>query len=250
MKLPRGAAGEKEKRQWQRFLQSAIDEELVNHTGLELINRQFARLDEHEHNVTVSTFSLSNSPCLNVWYRLFDPSHGLEEFGGELAWYKDYSPDEDHPVIYLSWFDAWASAVWFRWKEESCQLPRESQWEYACKFETRWDWNYWWGDEFDSEKANAENSLGKTSPPNPKHANNLGLMDLHGNVLEWCMDHYREKHDATVDDSRGSTERSRVLRGGSFDVNAVGCRSSFRNSRLPSVAVQVSGVRFARARKS
>ena len=88
---------------------------------------------------------------------LFDPAHAAKR--------DECSDDNEQPVIYVSWYDAWAFCLWARWKDRSCRLPEEHEWEYAAKAGTPWDWNYWWGDDFDETKCNAEWKVGHTTPP-------------------------------------------------------------------------------------
>ena len=69
-------------------------------------------------------------------------------------------------------------------------------------------------------------------PPNA-----FGLYDLHGNVWEWCLDHWHENYeDAPTDGSAWLTEAetaNRLLRGGAWHSNPQNCRSASRNSNAP-----------------
>ena len=65
-------------------------------------------------------------------------------------------------------------------------LPPEAQWEYACRAGTSGPYGGtgapdamgWYG----------KNSGRVTHPVGEKRANDFGLYDMHGNVLEWCED--------------------------------------------------------------
>ncbi len=75
-------------------------------------------------------------------------------------------------------------------------------------------------------------------------ANAWGLNDMHGNVWEWCLDHWHWSYDgapcdgsAWVDDEGTNpekvTEKGRLLRGGSWGSSPKGCRSACRNHGGP-----------------
>ena len=80
-----------------------------------------------------------------------------------------------------------------------------------------------------------------------KKPNPWGLHDMHGNVWEWCQDWwgvYPTGHvtNPVVED----TGPGRVLRGGSFYLNAADLRSANRNDDQPDNRFNDVGFRAAR----
>lgn len=116
--------------------------------------------------------------------------------------------------------------------QRTYRLPTEAEWEYACRADTTSRW--FCGDDPASLvpyawfKANGE---GMTHPVGTKLPNAWGLFDLHGNVFEWCADHYttNDYGRASLVDPQGSPEGPyRVVRGGEFQRHPWGCRSAYR----------------------
>jgi formylglycine-generating enzyme required for sulfatase activity len=147
-------------------------------------------------------------------------------------------------VIYVSWYDAWVYCKWARWEGEDCYLPTESEWEYAAKGGKPWDWDYWWhATEYNADLCNGNNQKGKTVPPQDERANPFGLKDMLGNVLEWCADWYQKKYGGAK-----KATSARVLRGGSWRINPLLCRSADRRCNHPTNRNFDVGFRVARAR--
>jgi len=103
---------------------------------------------------------------------------------------------------------------------EKVQLPTEAQWEKAARGT---DGRIWpWGNEWDANKCNnSETGAKQTTPVGnyPQGASPYGLMDIAGNVLEWCADWYDENYYASAPDRNPpgvSSGTWRVLRGGSW----------------------------------
>ena len=247
---------------------SALIEHQTNGSGFAVIeNALFG--EENETwlaDLPVASFDFGRSPVLNEWYRLFVPDHGL----APTPWaeeYKDYSGTPRHPAIYISFYDAWAFCLWVHFAGASCRLPWEREWEYVAKLGVKPDWHYWWHESrFDDNKANAFQKKRKpaTSPPSPDHASpatkaldtsGRGIMDLLGNVWEWCQDRYevtawknREGSPGNPSDVTKHPDMSRVLRGGSFNnLVPVNCRASIRIHGHPSIIDYNGGFRAARA---
>jgi formylglycine-generating enzyme required for sulfatase activity len=133
------------------------------------------------------------------------------------------------------------------------RLPSEAEWEYACRAGTTTPFHF--GETITTDLANYDG----TDDPDGKWsgsygigtkgiyrqettpvgsfgvANAFGLYDMHGNVWEWCMDHWHENYEgAPVDGSAwigpsASEHASRLLRGGSWSNNPRSCRSAFRS---------------------
>ena len=73
--------------------------------------------------------------------------------------------------------------------------------------------------------------------------NAFGLHDMHGNVLELCLDALAPYTAAPVQDPFVAIGPARVLRGGDWRARDVDCRSGVRSSRAPHVSTDRYGFR-------
>ena len=120
-------------------------------------------------------------------------------------------------------------------------LPTEAQWEYACRAGTTTALNsgknitndYGVCPNMDEVGWYRYNSDSKPHPVGQKQPNAWGLYDMHGNIVEWCLDLYKEHYPTSpVTDpvELNTGDASRVSRGGSWGFDPLWCRSA---ARLP-----------------
>ncbi|MBO7108149.1 MAG: formylglycine-generating enzyme family protein, partial [Verrucomicrobia bacterium] len=131
----------------------------------------------------------------------------------------------------------------------------EAQWEYVCRAGTTTSLNSGkdLSDRYECPEMDEVgwywfNSGNKTHPVGQKKPNKWGIYDMHGNVWEWCLDWYGSYPSSAVTDPKGpATGSDRVLRGGSWDCGANGCRSANRFDRNPDFGNYIDGFRVALA---
>ena len=149
---------------------------------------------------------------------------------------------KDHPVVYVSFYDAVAYCNW-RTKIDKegfeYRLPTEKEWEQAAQGPD--GRIYPWGDEFDKNKCNTyESGIGDTTPVDkyPEGRSPYGCYDMAGNVWEWIDSWYDKK------------ETAKVLRGGSWDDFAQErARCANRYGGFPGFRFSVMGFRCVRTLK-
>jgi formylglycine-generating enzyme required for sulfatase activity len=129
------------------------------------------------------------------------------------------------------------------------RLPYEAEWEYACRAGATNRFSF--GDTpalGDSFAWTAENSDASTHPVGLKRPNAWGLMDMHGNVWEWCLDWFEPyPAKALIDPTGPATSKYKVFKGGGWnqDVEYAGASSRFMMS--PSNGIHFVGFRVALA---
>ena len=124
-------------------------------------------------------------------------------------------------------------------------IPTEAQWEYACRAGTSTTYSY-------GNSANGyymwyySNSSSQSHEVGTKQPNVWGLYDMHGNLLEWCLDWLGSSLSGN-DPVGSSSGYSRVLRGGGWDILDRYCTSSDRHYYYsPSYSDNNNGFRLVR----
>jgi formylglycine-generating enzyme required for sulfatase activity len=206
-----------------------------------------------QHQVSVRPFLMGRYPVTQAqWKAIANRT--------DLKVKTDLDPDpskfkgDDHPVEQVSWYEA----VEFcdrlsRLTSHTYRLPTEAEWEYACRANTETPFHFgetittdlanYCGEDDKNDPEEYPGHYGRgpkgvyrktTTPVNHFHplANAFGLCDMHGNVWEWCLDHWHDNYEgAPTDGSAWLTENekaSRVRRGGSWVNIPRDCRSACR----------------------
>jgi len=206
-----------------------------------------------QHQVTVRAFYLARFPVTQAEYQEImgkNPSH----FAGQ-----------DLPVEQTSWFDAVEycnkrsekegltpayeinrnTVTWNR-EADGYRLPTEAEWEYACRAGTQTP--FYSGTSVNEAGWHIGNSGARTHPVGEKQANDWGLYDMHGNVLEWCWDWLGNYPSQANDNPSGpASGTGRVYRGGCWYFQANQIRSAYRFGNNPNMRSFIIGFRVARS---
>jgi formylglycine-generating enzyme required for sulfatase activity len=188
------------------------------------------------HQVTIASFWMSKYPITQAQYQAI--------MGKNPSCFKG----DQRPVEQVSWRDAIAFCEKLREVgDRSFRLPSEAEWEYACRART--ETPFYFGETISIEQVNHIQHYKQTTDVGKFLANAFGLHDMHGNVWEWCADHWHGNYDgAPIDGSAWKTSNDsdpRLLRGGSWYYNPDFCRSAFRNLNSPGNADNGIGFRVA-----
>lgn len=226
-------------------------------------------------------FAVSRTPVTRREFKVFVEATSLETSRGALvcrndriyfdprgSWNSPGIPQaDDHPVTCVTWYEAREYA---RWLSEITgaryRLLSEAEWEYAARAgETR---PFASGPVIEPEMANYDWRLSYAAGPrrwsyrrstssvskHEPHANHWGLLDMHGNVAEWCEDSWHPQRVDAPQDGRaianhrtvGAGDDLRVTRGGSWRDGPRALRAAARSFAPALQRADNIGFRIAR----
>jgi len=209
-----------------------------------------------QHEVTLGSFFMAQTPITQAQWRVVA---GWQKVGRDLKPDPSRFKGAKRPVEQVSWFDALEFCR--RLSQRTGQrygLPSEAQWEYACRAGSTTPFHF--GAMLTPEVANYDcNSVYENGPKGTYReqtidvasfpANGWGLHDMHGNVREWCEDHWHDSYNFAPGDDQpwlipaAAADERRLLRGGSWFSFPGYCRSAFRNYPYPGDAGSYDGFR-------
>ncbi len=190
---------------------------------------------------------------LQYWISKFEISFNqylafCEDTGTKTPYDENWGRD-NRPVINISWFDATSYCEWLSIKTGlAFRLPTEAEWEKASKGnENR---VYPWGDNKPTiVHANYNYNIEKTSEIGsyPSGISPYGLLDMSGNLREWCLDWYDEHYykDSPTFNPKGPLEGEfKVIRGGGWGYDQSFLRTTDRNRWIPTDSSNEIGFRI------
>jgi formylglycine-generating enzyme required for sulfatase activity len=195
------------------------------------------------HKVTLSPFAISKYELTNAEFEAFNPKHRQYRDG--------HSWRDNEPVIYTSWRDIAKYCNWLskkhgleqvynektyaiNLKANGFRMPTEAEWEYVAtgRGEAR---EYPWGNEkpqsgvhgnfidpetLDEVKPNLRSSFAHGAMVVGSYSSGAsrdGVLDLAGNVGEWCLDTYLPYTGGPKNNPlQTGKSHSHVMRGGTW----------------------------------
>ncbi|OLP18944.1 hypothetical protein BST81_08510 [Leptolyngbya sp. 'hensonii'] len=223
------------------------------------------RIDDEgpQHLVQVPPFFMGRYPVTQAQWRFVA---GLPTVERELEPNPSYFTEDNRsveagdnrPVEQVSWYEAVEfCARLSAHTHREYRLPSEAEWEYACRSGTTTP--FYFGSTLTTDLANYNGNYTYDDGPEGKYreettpvdffeyANGFGLCDMHGNVWEWCQDHWHNSYEGAPTDGTAwlseNKDANRVIRGGSWDNDPRHCRSAFRFDYSPDVRSNDIGFR-------
>ena len=227
---------------------------------------------QHELDIPYDYY-LARYPVTVAQYKFF-----VEQTGYETTDEGSLRRISNHPVVYVTWYDALEYCKWLEQKLKELSshrvkevqdkdqvafwqglaegklhvtLPSEAEWEKAARGT---DGRIFpWGNKFDPNKANMNDTgIGSTSTVGcfPAGASPYGLLDVSGNVYEWTRSlwgkdfskpefNYPYRLEKKREDLETSRETLRTLRGGSFHDESRHVRCAYRDGYYPNLRAQL-----------
>lgn len=173
------------------------------------------------HQVTLSDYYIGQTEVTQALWEAVMGSNPSDHRGDNL------------PVEQVSWDDCQVFIQELnQLTGKQFRLPTEVEWEYAARGGRKSrGYKYAGGNNIDSVAWCDGNSGNETHPVATKQANELGIYDMSGNVLEWCSDWCGDYTSSSQSDPQGpSSGLYRVIRGGCYYNFARNCRVSYRIS--------------------
>lgn len=202
--------------------------------------------EKPRHSVRVETFHIGVHEVTNREFKEFLDETGYtpDDPDGFLDHWKEgtYPPSlADHPVVYVSHFDAEAYLEW-----AGQRLPTEAEWEKAAAWdeEAGSKRRFPWGDEYDPGKARVEAPSTAPVGSHPEGCTPEGIADLYGNVWEWTSSWFLP-YPGNEEENPDYGGTMKVVRGASYHAREVTFTCMTRNAKPPGTRSPLIGFRPA-----
>ena len=196
------------------------------------------------HRVTLSDYYIGET---EVTQALWKAVMGVSPTSDGDPWKPEYGWGDNYPAYDISYYDVLSFISKLNnLTGRTFRMPTEAEWEYAARGGNKSEgYRYSGGNTLDNVGWYWDNSDKTTHPVAQKAANELGLYDMSGNVMEWCSDWYGFYSPSPQTNPTGPSQGSdRVLRGGMWSNIPTNCRVANRFRSAPTRRIY-SGVRLA-----
>ncbi|MBP1465495.1 SUMF1/EgtB/PvdO family nonheme iron enzyme [Candidatus Chloroploca sp. M-50] len=221
--------------------------------------------EKPQHTLTLPDYWIGTTPVTNAQFRPFVEGDGYtnpaywtkvgwawreQEKIVTPQWWND-SPwnGARHPVVGVSWFEAVAYCRWLSAQiGHEFRLPPAAEWEKAARGREGRIWP--WGNAWESGRCNSKKARhNRTTPVDqyPTGASPYGVLDMAGNVWEWCATLSSKGNPYQLEDEWQAAyleaDKGRIRRGGSWYHEQKYVRASCRSSYDPRNRDSNSGLR-------
>ena len=197
--------------------------------AFEMGDRNGAFSEKPVHTVELDPYYLDRTEVTVGAFRGYDPGYRSVQ-------------DDRQPVTDISWTEAEAYC-----RSVGKRLPSEAEWERACRGARGAQYGY--GDRYDIAAGRSGQSLGAGPVAVGSYATGHGgLLDLTGNVWEWCSDWYGRDYYKTSprrNPTGPATGDRRAIRGGAWFSNAAFSKCTHRPGNILSKRDPSIGFRCA-----
>jgi len=219
-----------------------------------------------DQTLSLPTFFIARHPVTCIQFQSF--LSAPDGFGRDEWWNKfipKYQKQEvarqrfqfaNHPCDNVSWYQAVAFCRWLSTKlGYEVRLPTEQEWEKAARgTDGR---KFPWGNTYVSGFANIDETIQYATVGSyhlrhttaagmyPQGASPYGVMDMAGNVWEWCLNEYSYPENIEV-----LGIATRVLRGGVWHLSVDFAHCSYRDWSSPRYGYDYLGFRLVCASPS
>lgn len=199
-----------------------------------------------QHSVTVEPFYMGKFEVTQAQWRWVA---SFPQVKRALESNPSYFKGESLPVEQVSWYDCEEfCARLSQYTGNSYRLPSEAEWEYGCRAGTTTPFHF--GETLTTNLANfngssytyADEPKGeyrqKTTPVGSFPPNGFGLYDMHGNLWEWCGDHWHDNYNNAPTNGSiwlsSDESKLRIIRGGNwYNSFSRDCRCADRDYNSP-----------------
>ena len=224
--------------------------------------------EKPQHRPDLPDYWIGKTPVTNAQFRPFIEGDGYrnKRYWTEAGWKwreegKILRPDywdnakwnsDLFPVVGISWFEAVAYCRWLSAQTgQAFRLPSEAEWEKAARGPGGFIWP--WGNDWQADRCNSKEAGKQATTPvdaYPQGASPYGVLDMSGNVREWCATVWRQKYPYTLANEWQNAylepDKSRMLRGGAWYSEQKNVRGACRDHHhFPRYRLDNIGLRVA-----